>query len=216
MISVLIPSRGRPVFLSQTITHIKATATKDVEILVAVDPDDPETKAVAERRKCVVVEAPERFGYQGLYRYFNLMADQATGSWMVLWDDQSAIMTPAWNDMIEALPANIVVGDLQNHFSPQLCCFPAVRSDAVKALGCYSYETPHVDTFWETIGRRLGAIQPVPAYVHHERPDITGIAEDATHIESRAGMQVSNFYSSEFQQRMFDAAERIRSECLQP
>jgi len=215
MISVLIPSRGRPEHLSKAIASLWSTATNPVDVVVAVDPDDPETKQIALNWGATVVVAPERFGYTGLYKYFNLMAHQATGDWLVLWDDQSIMTTILWDLMIERLPDNVIVGDLQNHFSPQLCCFPAVRADAVQAIDCFSYETPHVDTFWETIGRHLQAIQPVPAYVHHERPDITGIEADTTHQESRAGMRVSDFYSSEFQQRMHDAAERIRSVCLQ-
>lgn len=214
MISVLIPSRGRPNHLAQTVQSLGDAATGTIEILVAADPDDLVTQRMASHLGCVVIVAPERYGYVRLYEYFNLMADRATGDWMVLWDDQSTITTSGWDNMIEALPDNIVVGDLQNHFSPQLCCFPAVRSSAVNALGCFSYDTPHVDTFWETIGRRLGSIQSVPAYVHHERPDITGIPADTTHDESRNGMRVSDFYSPEFQNRMTEAAERIKTECL--
>jgi hypothetical protein len=197
------------------VESLRSTAAHPIEILVAVDPDDPTTKWTAISLGCVPVFATYRYGYGELYRYFNDMAEQSTGDWLVLWDDNSTIATPGWDNLLYELPPHILVGDFENHFSPSLCCFPAVRRNAVEAMGAYSLDTPHVDTVWEVIGRYLQAIAPIPAYIHHDRPDITGIPVDLTLEEGRQQHRSSDFHGPEFQGRLREAAERIRVECLE-
>jgi hypothetical protein len=213
VISVLIPSRGRCRFLERAVLSLRETARGPIEILVGLDDDDPFTKDVAVRNACVVVETP-RLGYGNLYQYFNLMAERSTGDWLVLWDDSSVMTTEGWDQMLYDLPDSILVGDLQNHFSPSLCAFPAVRRNAYEALGYYSPDTPHVDTVWEVIGKNLNAIAPVNAYVHHDRPDITGIPADTTFLEGRQHMRSADFWGSAFQSELWAASERIRHACL--
>lgn len=214
MISILLPSRGRCGWLERGVNSLRNTASGEVQVIVGVDDDDPMTRNTALDLGCTVVETP-RLGYGRLYEYFNLMSDQAVGDWQVLWDDSSVMQTEGWDDMLYALPSNILVGDLQNHFSPHLCCFPAVRSNAVRSMGCFSLDTPHVDTVWEVIGRHLEAISPVAAYVHHDRPDITGVPADLTYVEGRAEHRSSDFHGPEFQRRLRVVADKIGRECLE-
>jgi hypothetical protein len=115
-----------------------------------------------------------------------------------------------WDTKILALPPRIIVADLQNHYSPHMCCFPAVRADAVEALGAFSLHTPHVDSVWQDIGRSLNAIHPVDAYVHHARADITGDHNDATWHEGRSGLDHAGYFSVGFQGQLRQAAHTIR------
>ena len=215
MISAITPSRGRPARLVTSINSLFATAEGPIEVWVGYDSDDLATRDAALAAGAHVLEFPERLGYGRLNEYFSALAEASSGEWVQQWDDCAIMQTQGWDRLINDLPTTVMVGDLQNHFSPHLCCFPAVRREAVNAVGRYSLDTPHVDTVWEVIGRYLNAIQPVAAYVHHDRPDITGIPADATHTEGRLEHRSSEFHGPEFQALLREAAERVRAACLQ-
>jgi hypothetical protein len=215
VISAITPTRGRPERLRASVASLFDTAEGPIEVVVAVDIDDTESLRVAREIGCVVVEFPERLGYGRLNEYFSACAEAASGEWVQQWDDCAIMQTPGWDTLIRELPEHILVGDLRNHFSPDLCCFPVVRRAAINALGRYCLDTPHVDTVWQDIGRSLGCIAPVAAYVHHDRPDITGIPVDATHSEGRLQHRSAEFYQPAFQAELAAGAERVRSLCLE-
>src|SRR4051794_19943625 len=104
MISVLLPSRGRPASLVKSAMSLldRATHSDRVEILVAADPDDLGTHAVAEDMGLDCWVAPERFGYGQLQRYFNRLAETAVGDWLFPFNDDAAMTTPGWDVLIEA------------------------------------------------------------------------------------------------------------------
>ncbi|HWB36849.1 MAG TPA: hypothetical protein VHA75_12565 [Rugosimonospora sp.] len=213
MISVLMPSRGRPASLVKSAMSVFDHAARPdaVEVLVAADPDDMGTHAVAEDLGLDCWVAPERYGYGGIRLYFNRLAEVAIGDWMLLWNDDATMITKGWDVKVEALPPSAMVADLRNAFSPGLCCFPAVRRAAVELLDGYcSANTPHVDSWWQEIGRRSGTIQPVDAFVHHDRFDLTGGHDDATYREGRTALRNAEFFGSIIQTQINEAAARLR------
>lgn len=209
MISVLLPSRGRPASLVKSATSLfeHATNPDGIEILVAADPDDAGTAAVAEDMGLDCWIAPTRFGYGQIRLYFNALAEIAIGDWLLLWNDDATMTSAGWDKQIEDLPRRIQVADLHNAFSPGLCCFPAVRREAVTMLGGFcAAETPHVDSWWQEIGRRSQTIRAVDAHVHHDRFDLTGGHHDATYLEGRTHLRHGDFFSPEFQAQIDVAA----------
>ena len=87
----------------------------------------------------------------------------------MVWNDDATMTTPRWDDVIEALPPGVLVADITTPHSP-LCCYPAVRREAVEALGRFSTDNPHVDTFWQDVGHATGTIARVPVYANLESP----------------------------------------------
>ena len=77
MISVLMPSRGRPESAAASAESLFSLAANpdQVEILVALDPDDdgPYADLRLGPRACFWT-APERYGYMRLERYYNHLA----------------------------------------------------------------------------------------------------------------------------------------------
>lgn len=210
MISAILPSRGRPESLIKSVLSLRALAVGDVEVVVAFDPDDPETCRAALTVDAVVSQPPERWGYSQMWRYLNLTAEFAVGDWLLVWNDDAEMTTFGWDEQIEALPAHVMVADLHNEFSPGLNCFPAVRREAVAALGGFcTAETPHVDSWWQEIGRRSGTSHAITAHVHHDRFDITGGHEDATWREGRSGLRHTEFFSPQVQAQIDTAAAVI-------
>jgi len=213
MISALMPSRGRPESLRRSAMSLFDTALHPdrIEVLVAADPDDLATQAAADGLGLECWVAPYRFGYGQIRLYFNALAEVAVGDWLLLWNDDATMTAAGWDTLIERLPAGVMVADLANAFSPGLCCFPAVRREAVTALGGYCpADTPHVDSWWQEIGRRTGTIRHVEAFVQHDRFDLTGLHDDATYREGRSALRHADFFSPTFQAQIDVAAEVLR------
>ena len=162
MISVLLPSRGRAELLARSAGSLKDTAVQAPEILVAADDDDPATVRAA-RQLGARVQVCQRAGYAGLHLYYQQLAALATGDWLLIWNDDATMMTAGWDVLIETVPAGVLVADVPSTQSP-LCCFPAIRREAVTALGRFSSANPHVDTFWQDVGRATGTIFTVTGF----------------------------------------------------
>lgn len=210
MISVLTPSRGRPEALLTSIQSILETANNpdDVEILVAVDPDECYDSRLYPNTKIWV--APERYGYRGMNKYLNGLAELAQGDWLLNWNDDATMLTPGWDHILMALDSNVLVAGLQDNFPTDLTCFPAVNHRAVKALGEFCIDTPHVDTWWQDIGHLSGRFQAVAIHVHHDRFDLTGNNNDTTWQEGRSGLRSQEFYQAGVQTPLLAASVLLK------
>ncbi len=156
-ISVLIPSRDRPELLARSVASLRDKAVLPPEILVAADDDDDATVQSARELGAAVIVVMPRAGYDRIHAYFRALAARASGDWLQVWDDDAVMLTDRWDAVIEALPPEVYVADVQSPYSP-MCCYPAVRRQAVEVLGKFSSDNPHVDTFWQDVGTRAGII----------------------------------------------------------
>jgi hypothetical protein len=172
-----------------------ASPDPQVEILVGADPDDGETRTLAEvigdaehfgplGDRVRLWVAPERYGYAALHKYYNALAEIARGSWCLLWNDDAEMLTDGWDRVIAEqepavlwLASNVPGGN----FFP---AWPRAWSDC---LGHVS-GSPNVDVWLSEVGRRVGHERPIPVQVHHDRADITGGHRDQTFEEGRAVM----------------------------
>jgi hypothetical protein len=196
-IDVLIPSRGRPEKLKQSIQSLFATCAwpSMVKIHVAADDDDPATAEVCgawAHVRCLVMP---REGYDRLHVYYQRLAVFCEGDWLLVWNDDARMLTSQWDAILGELPPGVLVADLMTPLSP-LCCFPAVRAGAVAALGMFSTDNPHVDTFWQDAGGISGTIQGVQIYAGHDG-------------QVRPG-QTHGFYDPPHQAQLAAAAIRLK------
>jgi glycosyltransferase involved in cell wall biosynthesis len=206
MISVLLPSRGRPKLLAESLTSLQNLASSGylLEYLVAYDPDDVTTASVAQAHGCKTTRAPERWGYYELGKYYNLLTAKAIGDWLLLWNDDALMTTPGWNRIIEIQHPHILVVDLHTDLTDMaVCAFPAVHSRAVEAVGYFCPpETSHSDSYWQDVGRRTGRIAPVNVHVHHDRYDLTGNNNDTVYQEGRDQYRSDEYYGPVVQARI--------------
>jgi hypothetical protein len=202
VISALTPSRGRPEMLRRSVLSLREMAAVPAEILITADDDDPETITATSGLNAHVLVGPRK-GYARLHEYYGELARASKGDWLLVWSDDAVMTTAGWDTFIEALPEHVLVADLRSPHSPGLCCFPAVRRRAMDALGgFFSTANPHIDTFWQDVGRATGTIAAVGAYVHHDRPDLTGRAPDETYREVQAGYRTADYYGPEHQAQL--------------
>ena len=192
MISVLCPSRERPELLARSVTSLRGTARSSFELLIAADDDDPSTASAAADLGAITL-VMERAGYGRLHEYYGELAKASAGDWLLVWNDDAVMLTPGWDEVIEALPAKILIANIQTSHSP-LCCLPAVRRGAVDALGKFSSGNPHVDTFWQDVGLITGTMLAVPVHASLDSP-----VKSDTH----------KFYEAEHQAELFAAAAVI-------
>lgn len=183
MISVLCPSRNRTELLAQSIRSLQSTAKGDVEYLVAADPDDTDTAIIAQDLGARVWQPERRYGYYYFHQYVNALAALASGSHLLLWNDDAVMYSDGWDSRIARLP-NYVVQTL-SYGTGSL--FPAVPTAWVHHLGHFALER-HCDSWWDEVGRRLGRVKRLRLAGHHSNPD------DQTSEDARGKKKNPEFY----------------------
>lgn len=209
MISVLLPSRGRPAALAESIASLRDTAGKrSVEILVAADPDDPDTIAAAEQ---LAVDhlwvAPERYGYGRLHEYVNALAARANREWLMLFNDDARMLTPHWDTVVERQQPGVLWPSSND--LPGCNTFPLWPRAWTTTVGHVSL-SPHCDTWIQQIGDTLGQQQRIPVEILHDRADLTGGHNDLTRAESASGYRTAEFYGPVMQAALARDVETIR------
>lgn len=183
-ISVIFASRGRPESLARTVSLLfdLAADPAGVEAIVAVDPDDEETRDARMPPRLQFWTAPERFGYQRLHDYLNPLAKMASGTWCLWFNDDMIMKTPGWDRIIAAQrPAILWPHANHVHHANIVPAWPRAWSDA---LGHVS-PTTHMDTYLQRLGEMLNRHMPIPVEVVHDRADVTGHHDDVTYAEGR-------------------------------
>ena len=194
LISVLLPSRGRPKALAETIEGLLGLAEQPerVQVLVAADPDDEATLGAALPAQASLWTAPERYGYPQLHRYVNALAGQADGDWLMLWNDDARILTPGWDQAIAAAPQAVLWP--HSNDIPTCNTFPIWPRTWADRLGHVSL-SPHCDSWIQFLGQTLGLHERVAVDILHDRADLTGGHDDQTRAESLAGYRTADYGS---------------------
>lgn len=189
-ISVVFASRGRYAGLVDTIESLRDRANDNtsIEVIIAMDPDDLATQYIKQSRfsdgiTASLWVAPERYGYTRLHVYLNELAKQASGTWLMWFNDDMRMVTPGWDDVIRNHNRQAVLWPHANHVHHANIApiWPKAWADR---LG-YASPTTHMDTYLQRLGEAVGRHDPVPIQITHNRPDVTGEPADTTYTEGR-------------------------------
>lgn len=189
-ISVLLPTRGRPQALAQCLTTLieKSHCPNNIEILLAFDHDDHEHRDYFQTHTAKWLEKIgveylalkfQRLGYLRLNEYLNELVNHSRGSWLFFWNDDAAMTTPNWDDVIKSYTGRLrVLRATTNHEHPY-AIFPIVPKQWVDITGHLS---PHQinDAWISQIGFMLDIVETVPIHIEHSRYDLTGQNFDDT------------------------------------
>jgi hypothetical protein len=165
---VLLPTRGRPEHLVETIHSLDSRAAdrSRIEYLLWCDRDDDPTLQVAVHLAGLL---PLRFicgarvGYARMHEMVNDLCAIARGDWLYLFNDDARNRTQGWDEVVaNAVPPPdfkgsddvAMLGTTCPGYSPWV--FPLIRRRAVQLMGRASAH-PCNDTYWEKIFRPLGA-----------------------------------------------------------
>lgn len=180
MISVELPSRGRPDSLIATVEQLLYLADDPagVEILIAADPDDEPTIDAATRLAGARLwVAPERLGYKRICDYYNALDAMAAGPWSFMWNDDAHMLTPGWDQMILAEPPGVLWP--RADYAAETNTFPVWPTAWTRHLGHVSLDQS-TDMWICNLGRDLGVQRYIDVQIRHEhRHDQTGADRDA-------------------------------------
>jgi hypothetical protein len=193
VISVLVPSRLRPELLARSIGSL---GEGDFETLVRVDDDDPRLESYLALPGVDVVVGPHH-GYGSLQRYYNELADRASGDWLFVWNDDCLMQTPDWLDIVRSYDGKMaVLNPDTNHdnWEIDMNVFPIFPRRMVELMGHLSLNN-HNDSWIEFVGRDAGIMVRVPITILHDRADLTGQNDDETY--ARRDMGAEHFRSPE-------------------
>jgi Glycosyl transferase family 2 len=187
VISVLVPSRQRPELLARS---IESLGEGDLEALVRVDEDDPSLERYLALEDIEVVVGPHH-GYGSLQRYYNELAERATGEWLFLWNDDCVMQTPDWLDIVRPYDGKMVVlNPNTNHdnWEIDMNVFPIFPRRMIELMGHLSLSN-HNDSWIEFVARDAGIMVRVPIMVLHDRADLTGQNDDETYARREMGKE---------------------------
>jgi glycosyltransferase involved in cell wall biosynthesis len=193
-ISILLPTRKRTAAVIKSIGSLLANAkdTSRIEILVAYDDDDEESREffaetwfpfLEQCQATSKVFETERFGYLRLYKYVNFLAEQASGDWIMFWNDDALMLTENWDE--EIVNNNGYFGLLRmpcvtmNH---PFALFPIIPREWVDLFGMVS-PVNHSDWWIYNVTVPAGQMKNIPVNVYHDRADVTGGNNDETFKE---------------------------------
>jgi len=185
LVSVLLPSRGRPGSLHGTITGLFELATDpgQVEILIAADPDDDATiHAPLPEGNIRMWVAPERYGYHGLHHYVNHLATMSGATWLMLWNDDAKMLSRGWDAIIGGYDPSTVIWPTHNDAAAYGCnifpIWPRIWTDCMGHVALNA----HCDSWIQDVGNDLGRTgERNTIAIMHDRFDLTGGHNDGTY-----------------------------------
>lgn len=163
LVSVLLPTRGRPDHLYQAVASLFATSQdRDLaEYLIKADDDDLPTidlvqGMIKDGLKGKLLVGPRGRGYLDMHHWVNDMVREAQGDWLFLFNDDARMVTSCWDQVL----LNAGVGrDCPWHGVKDVCMLVAptvgrpdaaefnfVRRKLVDIMGHYALN-PHTDNW---------------------------------------------------------------------
>lgn len=223
-ISIILPTRKRTQALVNSLNSLLANAadTSNIEILIAYDEDDQESKEffatqwadyIGQCSATSKIFETERFGYTRLNEYINLLGDNASGDWIFFWNDDALMETERWDEQVlKHSPDKIKLLRMpctsMNH---PFALFPVFPRKWIDLFGQIS-PVSHNDWWIYNVTKPLNLVEDIPVYVYHDRADVTGGNNDETFAErsySADGQDPTNPYDYAHPQRRQDLQDWI-------
>lgn len=194
-ISILLPTRQRSRALITSLTSLinNHSGESDLEILIAYDNDDSESRDFFRDRwpeiakhlpghELQVFEV-ERYGYTKLNKYVNFLGTQATGDWLMFWNDDAVMLSSNWDREVTKYPDYFGCLRMQviNHLHP-FALFPIIPRTWLDVFGEISPVT-HSDWWIYNVSAWATRLLNIRVDVYHNRADLSGGNNDETYSE---------------------------------
>lgn len=219
LISVLMPTRGRPGHLLEAVDSMWSLAIdKSIEFVFRADDDDEETlkvlKLLEDVVPCKMLIGPRGGGYHDMHHMVNEMSAAAEGDWLFLANDDCRMQTVGW-DLVVALVGTskpwpgiydvclLMFRTVNRPFANE---FPLLRRKTFEILGHFS-KSQHNDTWIHTVCHSvLGVCLYTPVFVRH----LSDTIGDKTRQESEAAYATTIHTLTSFEGKRNRIADMIR------
>lgn len=192
MISLLIPSRGRPQNIRRLTESVRATAHGPIEIVWRVDDDDPDSLAEIDRLGDAVVVAPRVIPTVG----WNEAWKAASGDIFGMMGDDLVFHADGWDTMVEdafaQYPDRLVIVYGPDGFRNELhASHPFLSREWAELFGRATVEhfsADWCDTWTNEVAEANGRRHYIPElWIEHLHPDnpALGVEFDQTYRENR-------------------------------
>jgi hypothetical protein len=227
VISVLLPTRQRPEMLERSIRSLldNAENPERVELLVAVDQGDNQTVVQLQggmseylREKNVDCRANvfKPIGFSQLHAYYNTLANNSHGKWLMLWQDDCIMKTQGWDTVVDEYTGQfkLLAVEVNSELTPNYpyATTPIIPNDWFVLMEHLSPH-PQVDSWLSHVAYMLDVYTPVNIEVHHDNPDFTGREPDDTYlrrvIHEGDPSNPSDFGHTNMQEARVNTAKRV-------
>lgn len=182
-ISMLLPARGRPTHLKESVMSVFDLAAKpdEVEVIVRLDDNDPcltdEIRVLQAWPKHVHVYVGDRVGYRAMHTMYNGCANIAVGDYLFVWNDDIFMVSKDWDLLLQDAPLFSVQfprRDIVEHADPTL---PVVGRPIYEAMGRLS-DNAYCDAWISDISAFAGtSVNRNDIVFHHHRLDDATLRE---------------------------------------
>lgn len=177
LVSVLLPSRGRPQWLKESVRSLwdRAVHPHHLELILKIDEDDTATRQAAEEIAATGVRtilwvSPRGKGYEEIHHWINGMASLSSGQWLLIWNDDARMNSDRWDEMVHFCIADpdfwhgvdeVCVKVPQINGEVGCTAFFFVHRKVYELLGRVSY-IPHCDTWVASMMKVIDSIFFMP------------------------------------------------------
>ena len=220
-ISILLPTRERTQLVEKSIKSLLDLATdpSDIEILIAYDEDDQLSQeyfnssnwasfidSYKSQSKCF---STPKWGYGHLEKYYNFLGENATGKWLMLWNDDALMSSEGWDTRIQEVKDFVgLLHMTTDNFKKSLTLFPLVPDTWLDLFGSFGH-TP-TDSWIQDVCTQASAVHNIDVHVLHDRYDVTGNNKDLTYLNRRPKESQRIYKSNEMQQLRHKWACRLK------
>ena len=194
-IAVLLPSRGRTHELTASVTSIIEHASDPgaLQLIFGFDNDDQTgldhfaseiQPWLDERDVCYEARAFDRMGYEGLNHYYNFLAQEASADWLFIWNDDAVMMTPGWDQVVNAHNGQFKVLKVHTHNEHPYSIFPIMPRAWFDQLGQLSRHHM-IDAEISQMAYMLDIMEIVDIDVTHNQVELTQSATDTAQPKHR-------------------------------
>ena len=193
-ISILLPTRKRTQQVYDMVREalLLAESPSRIEVLIAHDDDDNESQAFFYSDKWLKmidrfgatskVFQTERYGYIQLFKYVNLLAEEATGDWLFFMNDDAMIESKSWDREIRKCDGWFGLLRAQSNHDHPFAIFPIVPKRWIEEFGCFSLVN-HSDWWAYNVAARTNRMRNIMVNISHNRADLNGMNNDETFKE---------------------------------
>lgn len=169
LLTVMIPSRERPLQLKATIaSYYQNCKPGGVEFIVRLDDDDPTLNQSIQEARLIakIIIGPRLHGYESIHTFCNEMLQLAKGDWIMLGNDDATMVTKGWDEVLGAEKPRCILLNPNDDSGNHAHIFPIVNRKICIELGHFALNC-YTDRWLQNVYGPAGLVKDIPIRIKH-------------------------------------------------